>query len=43
MRLERAEYEVALAERRYQKVDPANRLVAVAPVAHRKRMATDGR
>ena len=28
MRLERAEYEVALAERRYQEVDPANRLVA---------------
>jgi hypothetical protein len=28
MRLERAEYEVALAERRYQAVDPANRLVA---------------
>ena len=27
-RLERAEYEVALAERRYQEVDPANRLVA---------------
>jgi len=27
MRLERAEYEVALAERRYQEVDPANRLV----------------
>ena len=30
MRLERAEYEVALAERRYQEVDPANRLVAGA-------------
>ena len=28
MRRERAEYEVALAERRYQEVDPANRLVA---------------
>ncbi len=28
MRLERAEYEVSLAERRYQEVDPANRLVA---------------
>jgi len=28
MRLERAEYDVALAERRYQEVDPANRLVA---------------
>jgi len=28
MRLERAEYEVALSERRYQEVDPANRLVA---------------
>src|SRR3989441_5248757 len=28
MRLERAAYEVALAERRYQEVDPANRLVA---------------
>jgi hypothetical protein len=28
MRIERAEYEVALAERRYQEVDPANRLVA---------------
>ena len=28
MRLERAEYEVALAERRYLEVDPANRLVA---------------
>src|ERR1039457_4878314 len=28
MRLERAEYEVALAVRRYQEVDPANRLVA---------------
>ena len=28
MRLQRAEYEVALAERRYQEVDPANRLVA---------------
>src|SRR5881397_1139193 len=28
MRLERGEYEVALAERRYQEVDPANRLVA---------------
>ncbi len=27
MRLERAEYEVALAERRYQEADPANRLV----------------
>jgi len=28
MRLERAEYEADLAERRYQEVDPANRLVA---------------
>ena len=28
MRLPRAEYEVALAERRYQEVDPAHRLVA---------------
>jgi hypothetical protein len=28
MRLERAEYEALLAERRYQEVDPANRLVA---------------
>ena len=28
MRLERAEYEVALAERRYQEADPSNRLVA---------------
>ena len=28
MRLERAEYEVALAERRYQECDPSNRLVA---------------
>lgn len=28
MRLERSEYEVALAERRYQEVDPAHRLVA---------------
>jgi hypothetical protein len=28
MRLERAEYEVALSERRYQEVDPGNRLVA---------------
>jgi hypothetical protein len=28
MRIERAEYEVALAERRYQECDPANRLVA---------------
>jgi DNA invertase Pin-like site-specific DNA recombinase len=28
MRLERAEYEVALAERRYQEVDPTHRLVA---------------
>ena len=28
MRLERAQYEVNLAERRYQEVDPANRLVA---------------
>ena len=27
MRLERAEYEVALAERRYQEADPSNRLV----------------
>jgi len=30
MRLERAEYEAALAERRYQEVDPANRLVAAS-------------
>jgi hypothetical protein len=29
MRLERAEYEAALAERRYQEVDPSQRLVAV--------------
>jgi DNA invertase Pin-like site-specific DNA recombinase len=28
MRLERAQYEVSLAERRYQEVDPSNRLVA---------------
>jgi hypothetical protein len=28
MRLQRMEYETALAERRYQEVDPANRLVA---------------
>ena len=28
MRLERARYEAALAERRYQEVDPSNRLVA---------------
>jgi DNA invertase Pin-like site-specific DNA recombinase len=28
MRLERAEYEVALAERRYQEVDPSQRLIA---------------
>jgi hypothetical protein len=28
MRVERAEYEAALAERRYQECDPANRLVA---------------
>jgi DNA invertase Pin-like site-specific DNA recombinase len=28
MRIERADYEVALAERRYQECDPANRLVA---------------
>jgi DNA invertase Pin-like site-specific DNA recombinase len=28
MRLQRAEYEAALAERRYQEVDPSNRLVA---------------
>jgi DNA invertase Pin-like site-specific DNA recombinase len=28
MRLERAEYEAVLAERRYQEVDPSNRLVA---------------
>jgi DNA repair exonuclease SbcCD ATPase subunit len=28
MRLERAEYEAELAERRYQEVDPAQRLVA---------------
>ena len=30
MRIERAEYECALAERRYQEVDPANRLVAAS-------------
>lgn len=30
MRLERGEYEVALAERRYQEVDPSNRLVAAS-------------
>ena len=29
MRLERAEYEAALAERRYEEVDPAHRLVAI--------------
>lgn len=28
MRIERAEYEAALAERRYQECDPANRLFA---------------
>jgi hypothetical protein len=28
MRLERAEYEAELAERRYQEVDPSQRLVA---------------
>ena len=28
MRVERAEYEAALAERRYEEVDPSNRLVA---------------
>jgi uncharacterized protein YndB with AHSA1/START domain len=28
MRLERADYEAQLAERRFQEVDPANRLVA---------------
>ena len=28
IRLERAEYEAALAERRYQEVDPSQRLVA---------------
>jgi DNA invertase Pin-like site-specific DNA recombinase len=28
MRIERAEYEAALAERRYQEIDPSNRLVA---------------
>src|SRR4029434_4603221 len=28
MRLDRAEYEAALAERRYQEVDPSQRLVA---------------
>src|ERR1035441_2338224 len=31
MRLERAEYEAALAERRYQEVDPSQRLVAATP------------
>jgi DNA invertase Pin-like site-specific DNA recombinase len=30
MRIERAEYECALAERRYQEVDPSNRLVAAS-------------
>jgi hypothetical protein len=30
MRIERAEYECALAERRYEEVDPANRLVAAS-------------
>ena len=30
MRSERAEYEVALAERRYEEVDPSNRLVAAS-------------
>jgi hypothetical protein len=30
MRIERAEYECALAERRYEEVDPSNRLVAVS-------------
>ena len=34
MRIERAEYECALAERRYQEVDPSNRLVA-ASLEHR--------
>ena len=34
MRLERAEYEVAVAERRYQEVDPSNRLV-VSTLEHR--------
>lgn len=28
MRIERAEYDCALAERRYEEVDPSNRLVA---------------
>ena len=28
MRLERAEYEAQLAQRRYEEVDPSNRLVA---------------
>jgi Recombinase zinc beta ribbon domain len=31
MRLERAEYDAALAERRYQEVDPSQRLVAACP------------
>ncbi len=30
MRIERAEYECALAERRYEEVDPSNRLVAAS-------------
>lgn len=30
MRIERTEYEVALAERRYEEVDPSNRLVAAS-------------
>jgi DNA invertase Pin-like site-specific DNA recombinase len=34
MRIERAEYECALAERRYAEVDPANRLVAASLERH---------
>ncbi|NDZ13878.1 hypothetical protein [Variovorax sp. WS11] len=31
MRIERAEYDCALAKRRYEEVDPSNRLVAAKP------------
>jgi uncharacterized protein YndB with AHSA1/START domain len=31
MRIERARYEAELAERRYEAVDPANRLIAATP------------
>jgi len=34
LRVERAEYEAALAQRRYEKVDPANRLVAATLENH---------